>query len=146
MAKKMYAVYGLILLVFVASQVVAQQHGKGMMYHMYDVKTETTVSGTVDEIITESHPCCGKTMDHYYITVKTAAETIKIFLGPTDYVTKQITLKKGDSITVVGSKTTLRNEAVIIAKKINVNKTDVVFRNDDGTPTWAGQMQQHHHK
>jgi len=100
----------------------------------------------VDEIITESHPCCGKTMDHYYITVKTAAETVKIFLGPTDYVKKQITLKKGDSITVVGSKTTLRNEAVIIAKKINVNKTDVVFRNDDGTPKWAGQMQQHHHK
>lgn len=66
--------------ILIASMLFAQyHHGKGMMYHMYDAKTETTVSGTIEDIITESHPCCGSTMDHYYIKVKSGKDVVKIF-------------------------------------------------------------------
>ena len=126
--------------IFIASMVFAQHHGKGMMYHMYDTKAETTVSGTIEDITTESHPCCGSTMDHYYIKVKSGKDVVKIFLGPTNYVKAQITLNKGDNVTVFGSKTTMQNETVIIAKNIKTKDKQATFRNDDGTPKWAGQM------
>jgi len=130
-----------IMFIFLTSLVFAQhQHGKGMMYHMYDSKTEVTVSGTVEEIISEKHPCCGSTMDHFYVKVKTAAETVTVFLGPTDYVNKQITLKKGDAVTIFGSKTKMAAQDIIIAKSIKTKDKVVVLRNDDGTPKWAGQM------
>ncbi len=130
-----------IIFIFVTSLVFAQHHhGKGMMYHMYDSKTEVTIAGTVEDIITEKHPCCGSNMDHFYIKVKTGNDTVKVFLGPTDYVNKQITLKKGDPVTVFGSKTTMAGQTVIIAKTIKTKDKDVTFRNNDGTPKWAGQM------
>lgn len=126
--------------VFVASMLFAQHHGQGMMFHMYDSKSEITVSGTIEDIITESHPCCGSSMDHYYIKVKSGENVVKIFLGPTNYVKAQITLNKGEDVTVLGSKTTMQNETIIIAKSIKTKDKLVTFRNDDGTPKWAGQM------
>ncbi|MCX8123567.1 MAG: hypothetical protein N3F66_05315 [Spirochaetes bacterium] len=127
--------------IFVSTLVFAQHHhGKGMMYHMYNAKTEATVSGVVDDIINESHPCCGSTMNHFYIKVKSNNETVKVFLGPTDYVNQNIKVKKGDSVTIFGSKTTMNNETVIIAKTIKTKEKEFALRNDDGTPKWAGQM------
>lgn len=49
-------------------------------------------------------------------------------------------MNKGDNVTVFGSKTTMQNEAVIIAKNIKTKDKQATFRNDDGTPKWAGQM------
>ncbi len=133
--------------IFITSMVLAQhQHGKGMMYHMYDTKSEVTVSGTVEDTVTEVHPCCGSNMNHYYIKVKSDNETIKIFLGPTDYVKSQITIKKGDSVTVFGSKIVLNKETVIIAKNVKTKEKEVTLRNDDGTPKWAGQMKYKYQK
>lgn len=125
---------------FIASMLFAQHHGKGMMYHVYDPTSETTISGTIEEIITESHPCCGSSMDHYYIKVKSGKDVVRIFLGPTNYVKDQITLNEGENVTVFGSKTTMQNEIVIIAKTIKTKDKRTTFRNDDGTPKWAGQM------
>jgi len=139
----MYNIKTIITLsfIFIASMVFAQhQHGIGMMYHMYDPSSEVTISGTIEDTVTESHPCCGSTMNHFYIKVKSNKETVKIFLGPIDYVKSQITIKKGDNVTVVGSKTTMNNETVIIAKTVKTKDKEVTFRNDDGTPKWAGQM------
>ena len=94
-----------ISFIFIATMALAQhQHGKGMMYHMYDPSSEVTVSGTVEDTVTEVHPCCGSTMNHYYIKVKT------------------------------------NNETVIITKTVKTKDKEVTFRNDDGTPKWAGQM------
>ncbi len=135
-----------ISFIFFASIVLAQHHGKGMMYHMYDTKTETTVSGTIEEILTEAHPCCGSTMNHFYIKVKSNNETVKVFLGPTDYVNKNIKVKKGDAVSIFGSKTTMNNETVIIAKTIKNKEKEFALRNDDGTPKWAGQMKYKTHK
>lgn len=138
----MYKVKTIIIIsfIFIASMLFAQHHGKGMMYHMYDTNFETTVSGTIEAIITESHPCCGSSMDHYYIKVKSGKDVVKIFLGPTNYVKDKITLNEGENVTVFGSKTTMQNETVIIAKSIKTKDKLVTFRNDDGTPKWAGKM------
>ncbi|HXK65063.1 MAG TPA: hypothetical protein PK348_02240, partial [Spirochaetota bacterium] len=57
-----------------------------------------------------------------------------------DYVKSQITIKKGDNVTILGSKTTMNNETVIITKTVKTKDKEVTFRNDDGTPKWAGQM------
>lgn len=136
-----------ISFIFVASMVFAQhQHGKGMMYHMYNPSSEVTVTGSVEDTVTEVHPCCGSTMNHFYIKVKTSNETVKIFLGPTDYVKSQITIKKGDNVSVLGSKTTMNNETIIIAKTVKTKEKEVVFRNNDGTPKWAGQMKYKNYK
>lgn len=139
-----------LLVIGAVSVVLAQTTGSGQQASpMYDVKTETTITGTIESVqaITEmgarGHAPGG--MGHHglggmHLVVKTEKEAIGVHLGPTAYLTeKGITLAKGDAVEIIGSRVTMGNEPVIIAKQIKKGDKTWTLRDASGRPLWSGR-------
>ena len=88
-----------LLLIGAVSVVIAQTPGTGQgASPMYDVKTETTIKGTVEsvETVTGTGGRGRRGLGGTHITVKTEKETLEVHVGPTAYLTeKEITFAKG---------------------------------------------------
>jgi hypothetical protein len=88
---------------------------------MYDVKTETTIKGTVEsvETVTGTRGRGRRGLGGTHLTVKTGKETLEVHVGPTAYLTeKGITIAKGDTLEILGSRVTIDKEPVVIARQI----------------------------
>lgn len=109
---------------------------------MYDVKTETTIRGTVEsvETITGTGGRGRRAMGGTHLVVKTEREAIEVHVGPTAYLTeKGITLAKGDTLEIVGSRVTVDKEPVVIAKQIKKGDKTWTLRDASGRPLWSGR-------
>lgn len=105
------------------------------MPHRYDQKTETTITGTVQDV---SHPRGPNGMVGTHLELKTDAAAIEVHVGPEAFVTKQgFSFEKGDVITVTGSKQVIQNKEVLIAKEVKKGDKTLTLRNPDGTPKWS---------
>src|SRR5579862_3893493 len=81
---------------------LAQQPSGGMKRGMrmpnYDVSSETTVKGTVQDVLYKQ---MGR-MNGTHLLVKTETETIEVYVGPSNFVTSQgFTFAKDDSVQVL---------------------------------------------
>ena len=136
MKKALITAFSIIAFLAVTVTELPAQQGMGKGRYIadrnYNPATVETVKGTVTDIST-----AGTWGIH--ITVKTEKETIGVHLGPEWFLKNKITIAKGDSITVVGSRVKQDGKDVIIAKTIQKNGTTVVLRDDNGVPGWAGQ-------
>jgi hypothetical protein len=109
---------------------------------MYDVKTETTISGTVEgvENITGTGGRGRHSMGGTHLVVKTTKEPVEVHVGPTAYlVEKGITLAKGDKLEILGSRVTVDNETVLIARQIKKGDNTWTLRDASGRPAWSGR-------
>ena len=109
---------------------------------MYDVKTETTIKGTVEsvETITGTGGRGRRAMGGTHLVVKTEREAIEVHVGPTAYLTeKGITLAKGDTLEIVGSRVTVDKEPFVIAKQIKKGDKTWTLRDASGRPLWSGR-------
>jgi hypothetical protein len=71
--------------------------------------------------------------------VKTDKETLEIHVGPTAYLTeKGIAFAKGDMLEIVGSRVTIDNEPVVIARQIKKGENTWTLRDTSGRPAWSG--------
>jgi hypothetical protein len=108
---------------------------------MYDVKTETTISGTIESIETIAGPGGRgrRGLGGTHLVVKTATETIEVHVGPTAYLAEQkITLAKGDTVQILGSRVTIDNEPVLLARQITNGGDTWTLRDASGRPLWSG--------
>ena len=133
----------LTILIFVSIScvpvcVLAQGWGWNSNYNrLYNVDTETTITGTIKEIIkfsiTEDCPF------GIALEVNTEGDVKTVNLGPDWYLDNQdIKLSIGEEVKVVGSVIKYDNEDIIIAREI-VREDDVLLlRDKDGFPYWAG--------
>jgi LmbE family N-acetylglucosaminyl deacetylase len=72
--------------------------------------------------------------------VKTEKETLEVHVGPTAYLTeKGITLAKGDTLEILGSRVTIDKEPVVIAKQIKKGDNTWTLRDASGRPMWSGR-------
>lgn len=88
---------------------------------MYDVKTETTIKGTVEsvETVTGKSGRGRQALGGTHLVVKTEKEALEVHVGPTAYLTeKGIALARGDTLEILGSRVTIGDEPVLIAKQI----------------------------
>lgn len=103
----------------------------------YDPATETTFKGVIDEVKEvgpEDSPGKG-----IHLMLKTEATTLEVHIGPAAFIAKhELTLSKGDSIEVLGSKSTSRRGDFVIARSITKNGKTTKFRDEKGIPLWAG--------
>ena len=109
---------------------------------MYDVKTETPIKGTVEsvETITGTGGRGRQAMGGTHLVVKTDREAIEVHVGPTAYLAeKGITLAKGDTLEIVGSRVTIDKEPVVIAKQIKKGDNTWTLRDASGRPLWSGR-------
>ncbi|HEX7961891.1 MAG TPA: hypothetical protein VF493_18360 [Terriglobales bacterium] len=124
---------------FLILQVVAQgpKPGGQNSFRNYDPKTETTVSGTVQEVLLQSG---GNRGTGTHVTLKTDDSTFDVHLGPTAYLEKEgLSLKKGDTIEVTGSKQNFNNTDVLIAREIKNSGKVFTLRDTQGRPAWSGR-------
>jgi hypothetical protein len=122
-----------ILVVNVASVASAQ---RGMRRGgNYNVSTETTLMGTVDNVATIASERRG---GGQHITLITASGPIEVHVGPAWYVSsKHVTFTKGDQVTVVGSKVTMDSRDVMLAREIRKGDQVLKLRDASGVPLWA---------
>jgi hypothetical protein len=127
-----------VLVVGVVS-IASAQGGRGLP--MYDVKTETTITGTVESIesITGPGGRGRRGLGGTHLIVKTKADILEVHVGPTAYLTEQkITLAKDDTLEVLGSRVTIDDEPVLLARQITKGAHKWPLRDASGRPLWSG--------
>jgi hypothetical protein len=106
---------------------------------MYDPKTVEKLDGKIESLETVT---AGR-MDipaRVLLKLKTAQETVTVYLGPDWYVEQQkVQLSPGDYIQVRGSRVTLNNQPVILPNEIIKNSQVAKFWDEQGRPGWRGE-------
>ena len=102
---------------------------------MYDPKTVETVSGEVVSVdkITDRGMDSGASL-----TLKTAKETILVYLGPGWFLEKQdLTFAPKDQVEITGSQTTFQKKPAIIAAQVKKGEKSLKLRDPAGIPAWT---------
>jgi hypothetical protein len=103
----------------------------------YDATTETTVTGTIDEVRTIEPT--GGAMGGVHLMVSTSSGLTEVHVGPAWYVSsKNITFAKGDRLTIVGSNTKMAGKDAVIAREITKGGQTLTLRVAKGFPLWSG--------
>jgi hypothetical protein len=131
-----------VLVVGLAPFALAQTPPKGRQGSpMYDVTSETTITGIVESIETITGPSGRgrRGLGGTHLVVKTETETLEVHVGPTAYLTEQkITLSKGDAVEILGSRVTIDEEPVLLARQITKGSAKWTLRDASGRPLWSG--------
>jgi hypothetical protein len=101
----------------------------------YDRTTVQTITGTVTNV--DRLP--GRRGNVFVqLNVKTASETIGVFLGPERYVEQQPTkIKAGDAVTVTGSRIRFRQRPLVLAAEVKKGAETLALRDaKSGTVKW----------
>ena len=74
-----------------------------------------------------------------HIILKTATGDIDVHLGPAWYIDNQdVSVKKGDTVEVKGSKVTVGGKPAIIAAEVKKGDETLMLRDEAGFPYWSG--------
>ncbi|MBZ5667562.1 MAG: hypothetical protein LAO30_23565 [Acidobacteriia bacterium] len=124
-----------ISVILLGIPVIAQTQGPRAGRANYDPKTETKVSGTVEDVQQYSR---GGWRTGTHLTLKTDSETLDVHVGPSQYVSsKQFSFAKGDQIEVLGAKVKIGDADVLIAREITKAGKTLTLRNAQGIPLWS---------
>ena len=97
--------------------------------------SEQTLRGWVVETRDFQCPVTGTVGSH--ITVKNETGTIEVHLAPASFMKQyEINIRKGDNVTVVGSRITFEGKSALIAKSIAIGRETYNFRDQSGRPLW----------
>jgi hypothetical protein len=126
----------LLLTVGTVAAVEAQRRSPAGTAPNYDVATEVTLTGAIEDVKTIPGPGL---QGGVHLMLKTAKETIEIDLGPEWFLKRQnYQPNKGDDITVVGSRVKRDAGEAVIARQITKGKETMTFRDEKGFPRWSG--------
>ncbi len=111
-----------------------QGHGTGTP--SYDPKTETTITGVIQEVKEVPSPGRGSGT---HLVVKTEKDVLDIHVGPTWYLKQQkYAFVKDDQIEVIGSQVKYQGDDVIVARQIKKGSNTWTLRDVRGIPLWSG--------
>jgi hypothetical protein len=116
--------------------------GQGMgMGRMYDPKTVETLSGEIVAIKAAQSGMPG-VANRVTLDLKTAKETVAVYLGPEDYYQKQnVKLAQGDKVEIKGSRVTMGGHPVIIPNYVKKGDQVLKLWDDQGMPPWSRAKQ-----
>jgi hypothetical protein len=113
--------------------------GKRQGVPMYDVNTEATLTGTIESVETVPPPGGGRGKGGTHVVLRSCEDTITVHLGPTAFLESQgISVASGDALEVVGSRVTMRGQAVVLARELKKAGTTYTLRDSAGRPLWSG--------
>lgn len=143
---------GLIAPVAFAQHGSGGQHGAGAAQHKqaagphamqaphYDTSTEATLKGTVEDVTTTGRTMGrgGMSMQERQFALKTDTGRINVRLGPPDFVTeKKVQIANGDVVEVIGSRVTVGESQVLLAREVRKGGASWTLRDTSGEPLWA---------
>jgi hypothetical protein len=124
----------LALTIAMSTALALAQKGKGQ--RQYNPATETTVTGTVEEVKKIPGPSGGPGGTH--LMIKTAQGSLEVHLGPTSYLEgQQFAFAKGDQIEVIGSRVKIESADVVIAREVKKGGKSLTLRDAQGVPAWS---------
>jgi hypothetical protein len=103
--------------------------------YVYIPTSEQTLRGWVVETKDFQCPVSGAMGSH--ITVKNETASIEVHLAPSSFMKQyEINIRKGDNVTVVGSRITFEGKTALIAKSVEIGRETYNFRDQSGRPLW----------
>ena len=103
--------------------------------YTYATASEQTMRGWVVETKDFQCPVTGTVGSH--ITVKNEISSVEVHLAPTSFMKQyEINIRKGDSVTVVGSKIMFEGKGALLAKSVAIGNETYNFRDQSGKPLW----------
>jgi hypothetical protein len=143
-----------LLSVFVPSTVFAQhgprRHGPAPVEQpaAYDTTNEATFKGTIADVKTgrsASHWLfwihtmgLGRTEVQKQLLLNTDSESVEVQLGPTAFLTENnVEIRKGDALEVTGSRVTIGDAEVVLAREIRKGGNTWALRDVTGQPLWT---------
>ncbi len=129
----------LLVLALTVGTAMAQRGGMGQGPGgpRYDAANETKITGTIDQINTVDGMCHTGT----HLVLKTDKGNMEIALGPSQFLEDQkLELKKGETVDVIGAKTTTGRGEMFVARQITAGGKTVTLRDEKGMPAWPRGM------
>jgi hypothetical protein len=118
----------LVSLFMLAASAIAQK-----TFPKYDLATETTMKGVVEEVKDVPGGCLGHTCVH--VMLKTESGITEVQVAPEGFLhDMQFELAKGDHLQITGSKVTVDGASLVLARSITRGNDELVVRNDEGGP------------
>lgn len=100
----------------------------------YDVSTEAKFKGTIQDL---KFPPKGKEKEIAYITVKTATDTLDLYLCPKAFMDDMgVSFAVGDEIALTGSKVKQGDADLVLTRELVKGTDTLVLRDDKGNPVW----------
>ena len=115
------------------------QHPGGATTAPYDVKTEVRLTGAIVHVNAVGH-AAGSAMaaQDGTLMLKTDTGTVDVQLAPATFLAeKKVKIAKGDTVDVIGSRVTIGDSQVVLAREIRKGSTSWTLRDADGAPLWA---------
>jgi len=134
----------LIILVLISAcmytDVIAQRHvyRRGKMTRHYNPETVRTIQGVIENMERIKRSNWYANREGIHITVKTDQEKVTVHLGPAWFINGKIALEEGDTVEVEGSVITYALKEIMIARRIKKGDTELILRDNTGTPAWSG--------
>lgn len=100
----------------------------------YDTSTEAKFKGTIEDL---KLPPKGSEKEITYITIKSGADTMEIYLCPKSFMDDMgVSFAKGDEIAFTGSKVKTGDADMVLAREVVKGTDTLVLRDDKGNPVW----------
>jgi hypothetical protein len=120
-----------------AAPLIQAQPGRRRAAHimMYDAKTETTIKGTVDDVLQGSRGMMMGT----HLSVQTSDGNKQVLLGPSNFIASSgFTFNKGEEVDITGSQVMMHGTEFLIARQVVKGGKTLVLRDKTGKPQWSG--------
>jgi hypothetical protein len=103
--------------------------------YAYDLTSQQSMRGWVVETRDFQCPVSGTMGSH--ITVKNETTIIEVHLAPATFMKQyEINIRKGDNVTVFGSRISFEGKTALIAKSVAIGRETFTFRDPAGKPLW----------
>jgi hypothetical protein len=100
----------------------------------YDLQSESKIKGIVEEL---RQPPKGSEKQVTHLLLKNGTETVDVYLCPASFLEDMgMTFKKGDEITLTGSKVKQDASDLVLAREVLKGTDALVLRDDKGAPVW----------
>jgi hypothetical protein len=98
----------------------------------YDLHTETTMKGTVEEV---KLPPKGNEIVH--LMMKSGADVVDLYVCPKSFMDDMgVSFSKGEELAVTGSKVKYSGADLILAREVVKGTDTLVLRDEKGDPVW----------
>lgn len=131
----LFGVFTLLLLGATHTLVSQDKNSSTQPGYIYTPTAEQTMRGWVVETRDFHCPVSGTMGSH--ITVKNETSSIEVHLAPASFMKQyEINIRKGDNVTVVGSRISFEGKTALMAKSVTVGRETYNFRDPAGRPLW----------
>ena len=133
--KKSTLIFVALVALATAATVQAQRGAGGPNYN---TATEVTLNATVTEV--RNIPAQGRGPGGVHLIVSADGASHEIHVGPASFMSsKGFAFAQGDPVKIIGSKVTLDEKPVVLAREITKDGKVLTLRDAKGFPLWSGR-------